>query len=182
MRTALIVIFFILFLGMAWVLTYGLMGGFDKELTPTPTPTATATPTATQTPTHTPSITPTPTLEIPKMIIKYLDTISYTLIDKWGYTNTPDPGYIFLVLDLDIENQGYESIDVGSYCFDVVVNNIQYDSTYIGLEDSLNHVGLLDGGRLTGKVTFEVLQEVMSAGYQVRWDSLWEYNIEWVRQ
>ena len=50
MRTALIAIFFILIPGMAWVLTYGLMGGFDKEpaLTtmpnpittePTPTPT-----------------------------------------------------------------------------------------------------------------------------------------------
>lgn len=86
------------------------------------------------------------------------------------------------MLDLDVENRGYESFITGHYAFSVVVNNVGYDVTYVGLEDTLKVVDLLGGGGITGKLAFEVPEEVMDVGYQVRYESFWEYNIEWVKQ
>ena len=106
---------------------------------------------------------------------------SYTT-DKIVEWNKADEGYTYLVVSLDIANKGYDSFSTGSWFFSVVVNNVAYNVEYVGLEDMLKVVDLLDGGRISGKLAFEVPKEVTSLGYQLKYDAFKEYNIEWIKQ
>ena len=64
--------------------------------------------------------------------------------------------------------------------FSVVVNNVEYGSTSVGLENRLDAVDVLDGGRVSGAMAFEVPAEVSSAGYEPKYYTP-RYNIGWVR-
>ena len=99
---------------------------------------------------------PSPTKEI---IIKY----SSTTMDQIGEWNKADPCYTYLVVSLDIENNGYESFFTNAYFFSVIVTNVKYDPACLMLEDELKSVHLLDGGKISGKLEFEVPKEVTSA-------------------
>jgi len=137
----------------------------SKSVTINPTPTATPTPSP-----------PSPTKQI---IIKYSAT-TMTQIGSW---DKADEGYTYLVLDLDIENDGYDSFSTNPFYFCVIVNNVKYDSAFVfELEDELKLVDLLDGGRVSGKLAFEVPEEVTSLGYQVKYESWEEYNIKWIER
>jgi hypothetical protein len=46
----------------------------------------------------------------------------------------------------------------------------------------LKVVDLLDGGRISGKLAFEVPKEVTSMGYQLKYHDWKEYNIKWIKQ
>lgn len=124
---------------------------------------------------------PTPPAETGKKIII---TYSSNITNKVGEREwqKADPGYTYLILDLDIENQGYESFSTGRSAFSVVVSNVGYDVTYVGLDDMLKVVDLLDGGRITGKLAFEVPEDVTDVGYQVRYESVREYNIQGIKR
>ena len=127
-------------------------------------------------PTSTPSTTPTSK----EIVIGYS---SYTTdqIVEW---NRADPGYTYLVIDLDIENRGYDSFNTSCSCFLVIVNNVKYEysDAVLDLEDCLRNVDLLDGGRISGKTVFEVPEEVVRSGYQLKYESWEEYSIQWIKQ
>lgn len=93
-----------------------------------------------------------------------------------------DPGYTYLVVSLDIENKGYDSFSIAGGHFSAVVNNVAYNVVYVGLENMLKVVDLLDGGRISGKLAFEVPKEVTSLGYQLKYEGFKEYNIKWIKQ
>lgn len=118
-----------------------------------------------------------------KVSIRYTSSTMAQLGESsWGQA---DPGYTFLVLDLDIENQGYDSFKVYTALFSVVVNNVSYDEVGFAVEASnLKSVDLLDGGRVTGTVAFEVPVEVSSAGFEPKyWDyGYTECRVEWIKQ
>lgn len=136
----------------------------SKGVTINPTPTATPTPSP-----------PSPTEEI---IIKH----SATTMSLIGWDEA-DKGYTYLVLDLDIENDGYDSFSTNPFYFYVIVNNVKYDVAFMtNLENALKLVDLLDGGRISGKLAFEVPEEVTSLGYQVKYESWEEYDIEWIER
>ena len=121
-----------------------------------------------------------------QIVISYSSTTAnhlgeyFEYLEEWMYE--ADPGYTYLVVSLDIKNNGYDSFSTGHYAFSVVVNNAGYGVTYVGVEDLLKVVDLLDGGRITGKLAFEVPKEVTSLGYQLKYDAFKEYNIEWIKQ
>lgn len=80
-------------------------------------------------------------------------------------------------------NQGYDSFSTNPLYFYVVVSNVKYSAAFVmGLENELKVVDLLDGGKAAGEIAFEVLLEVSSVGYQIRYEAFREYNIEWVKQ
>ena len=126
--------------------------------------------------------TPSPT-PAGKVVIRYSDDTTHTLTSvEPGFTDSADLGYVFLILNLEIENQGYESVSTGHAFFYVIINNVKYSHAQQGVfgsEDRLKVVNLLDGGRITGKLTFEVPQEVTSVGYQPIYDFV--DNVEWIR-
>lgn len=88
------------------------------------------------------------------------------------------------MVSLDIKNNGYDSFSTNPFYFSVIVNNVEYDTAWVCvmLEDELKIVDLLDGGRIFGKLAFEVPKEVTSTGYQLKYQAWEEYNIEWIKQ
>jgi len=114
-----------------------------------------------------------------KIIIEYSSTTTQQ-IGEWSKAK---PGYVYLVLDLHIENQGYDSFSTNPLFFYVVVSNVKYSVAFVmGLENELGAVDLLDGGKAAGRIAFEVPSDVSSAGYQIRYEAFRQYNIEWVKQ
>jgi len=123
--------------------------------------------------------TPSPSETAGRIIIEY----SSTTTQRIGEWSEAKPGYVYLVLDLHIENQGYDSFSTNPLFFYVVVNNVKYSAAFVmGLESELKAVDLLDRGKTAGKIAFEVLPEVSSAGYQIRYEAFRKYNIEWVKR
>ena len=122
-----------------------------------------------------------------EMVIRYSSTTTehlgewYEYLDEWQ--DEADPGYIYLVVSLDIENKGYDSFSTNSFYFSVIVSNVEYHTTWlIALEDKLKLVDLLDGGSTSGKLAFEVPEEVTSTGYQLKYQAWETYNINWIKQ
>ncbi len=94
-----------------------------------------------------------------------------------------DPGYTYLVVSLDIENDGYDSFTTNPLRFCAIVNKVKYDAGfYYPQKDELKMVDLLDGGKISGKIALEIPEDVLSAGYQLGYRlGTWEpYNIKWV--
>lgn len=112
-----------------------------------------------------------------EIIIRYSATTARSI----GFL-APEAGYIYLILDLDVENRGYESFSTG-WGFYVVVDRVKYSTAgTLLLENSLKSVDLLDGGRVSGRVSFEVPQDVLSLDWEPRYEGIWDYNIKWIRQ
>jgi hypothetical protein len=84
------------------------------------------------------------------------------LMDKVGYSEA-QPGKTYLVLPLQFENLGYDSIDYNPWYCKVTVDNVKYNTAFIGyslagigypsLEDA---VTLNNGGKIKGHLGFEV--------------------------
>jgi len=83
-------------------------------------------------------------------------------MDTVGYSE-PQPGKNYLVLPLQFENLGYDSIDYNPMYCKVTIDNVQYNDAFIGyslaqqgyasLDDM---VTLKDGGKIKGYMGFEV--------------------------
>ena len=129
--------------------------------------------------------TPSATKEV---VIRYSSTTTehlgewFEYIEEWLYE--ADPGHTYLVVSLDIENKGYESFYTNPFNFAVIVSHVAYDpaTPTWGMDDRLKTVDLLDGGRISGKLAFEVPEEVTSIGYQLKYQGFKSYNIEWIEQ
>ena len=115
-----------------------------------------------------------------KIIIKYSSTTK-SQIGEWIKA---DPGYTYLILDLEIENHGYESFSTNPLNFSVVVDNVEYDTAFVfGSENELKTMDLLNGGTIRGTLAFEVPSGVSDKGYQIRYRAfLTSYEIDWVKQ
>lgn len=112
-------------------------------------------------------------------------TIEYssTTTQQFGEWSKAKPGYVYLVLDLHIDNRGYDSFSTNPLYFYVVVNNVKYSVAFVmGLEDELKVVDLFSGGKTAGRIAFEVPAEVCSTGYQIRYEAFRDYNIKWVKR
>ena len=116
-----------------------------------------------------------------KVVIRYSDTITNYIVSR-GYGEYSEPGQLFLVLDLDIENQGYASISTAASLFSVILNDVEYSQRVTGVVDALKSVDLFDGERIIGEVVFKVPQEVMSVGYQPRYQDPIIDNVKWIKE
>lgn len=100
-----------------------------------------------------------------------------------GYSaEIPQEGYVYLVLDMTIQNQGYDSflLDPGN-CL-VWVQQVWYDSAWIRLENMLSPASVPNGGTVSGKVAFEVPSSVTNAGFVPKFTNALSYTIQWIRQ
>lgn len=125
---------------------------------------------------------PAPTPATRKVVITFSST-TMTQIGTGILADKPEAGHVYLVLDLSIENQGYDSFSASPFYFYLVINNVKYSTALVfNLENELMSVDVLDGGRVTGKLAFEVPLEAVTRGYQITYEGFETYNIEWVRR
>ncbi len=83
-----------------------------------------------------------------------------TLYNNLGQYTKAEPGKVYLVTNLQIENHGYDEFNVNPNYVKVEINNVQYDYSWIGVSDlglaSLDSVTLKDGGITSGSIAFEI--------------------------
>ncbi len=107
-----------------------------------------------------------------KYVIISYSVKNITSIGQYGEAN---PGNVFLVFAMNIENHGYEKFYVSPSTFNLIANNIKYgESGSYQLEDVLDRVDIPDGGSIKGSVAFEVPSNIGS--YQLQYYS-GDYNI-----
>lgn len=102
---------------------------------------------------------------------------------------------LYMIVDMAIENRGYESFNTSPRYFSLVIGNIfgrlQESNTFKfdgelterrdGAFSDLRSYDLQNGGRLTGKLAFKVPPEVMAAtrSYELKYSGVRSYNIQW---
>lgn len=118
-----------------------------------------------------------------RKIVVNSSATTMTQLGSGSWPDTPSNGYIFLVITLTIQNQGYDSISVGQYYFSLVINNIKYDYEFSSyLENSLNQVNVLNGGTIQGQILYEIPISVVGLDYQLTYGGYGTYNFEWIKQ
>ena len=124
---------------------------------------------------------PKPT-QTQRIVITYSAT-TMTQIGTVYSAEIPDNGDVYLVLDMTIQNQGYDSflLDPGN-CL-VWVQQVRYYTAEIRLEGMLSPATVPDGGTVSGKIAFEVPSSSLSnTGFQPTYINAPKYTIQWVRQ
>lgn len=126
-----------------------------------------------------PACTPgAPSAGGPKVVIRYSATTADHISDF-----KPAQGYIYLILSLDIENNGYSEFSLNPSRFYVWVNRIAYDVALVTFPDELKGFGLPDGYRTKGKLVFEVPETVSTWGFEPGYaDFFGRRNIEWIKE
>ncbi len=106
-----------------------------------------------------------------------------TLMDKVDYSEA-QPGKTYLVLPIQIENAGYNSVDYNPWYCKVTINGVQYNDAFIGYSlaqagyPSLdNMVTLKDGGKIEGYMGFEVPDGTTTYEFSFEPISIFPYNI-----
>lgn len=116
----------------------------------------------------------------PKILIEY----SASKQDKIGesmFADEAQEGMTYLILDMDITNEGYKEFSTNSLYFSVVVDNIEYDSAWVTeLEDELGTHNILNEGKLSGNLAFEVPEDVNN--FEIVYDAWENYNIEYTQK
>ena len=100
--------------------------------------------------------------------------------NKIGSYSEAPAGKTFLIITMTIENNGYKELNTNPNYFVLLINNIKYtyDSTTYSLEDKLDSVDIMDGGKLTGSVAFAV--PTGTTEFQLKYDMEYkDYNIKY---
>ena len=89
-------------------------------------------------------------------------------------------GLLKLVVNVTIENGGYESFNTSPERFSVTVNNYSYRSS----ESDLPTVNLSDGDKIIGKLAFQVPPEAATTrvGYEMEHSGKTLHNIQWFKE
>ena len=138
----------------------------------------------TSTQTSSPTAYPTPT-----HISTALITISYSstpasLIGTAVFLSEPGPGFVYEIVNMTIQNNGYDSFDVYPQTdFYAVVDGLEYSTTaeVSYLENEFpDELGILDGGTVTGNLAFGVPEG--TTAFSMQYGGYGDYNIQWVQQ
>jgi len=104
--------------------------------------------------------------------------ISITYFGKFaGQTAS---GYLRLLVDITIENGGYEGFNISPDSFSVNVSNYSYPCA----ENDLKTVNLQNGEKINGRLTFLVPPEAATTktGYRLEHAEQLLHNIKWLKQ
>jgi hypothetical protein len=93
------------------------------------------------------------------------------------FTDYAASGNLNLLLDMTIENKGYQSFNTSPDQFAVTVNNYTYSTR----ESELPAIDLPDGGLINGKLVFQVpaVAATTRVGFQVKHSGQTQYNVQW---
>ncbi|MCZ7403227.1 MAG: DUF4352 domain-containing protein [Candidatus Methanoperedens sp.] len=105
-------------------------------------------------------------------------TVSYSAkkVNTIGQYGEAEPGNVFLVISMNIENHGYEKFHASPYIFNLIANNLTYgQSGSYQLDDVLAIVDIPDGGSINGSIAFNVPSNI--GNYQLQYTGAGDYNI-----
>jgi len=140
------------------------------------------TPPVLPTPVSAPSSTPLTAPSTQKVIITYSATTT-NQIGTDVLQQTPQAGNTYIIFNMTIQNQGYDSFSINPSIFSLsanVANNLQYPPTFVNLDNPLPTVVLLSGGIVTGELAFEVPAGI--SNWWINYMTFSTYNIQWVKQ
>ncbi len=90
-------------------------------------------------------------------------------------------GSIYLMLDMTIENHGYDVFSTSVFFFKVVVNNKKYG--YISsesIENQLRSADIPNNGSINGNLVFQIPADADS--FDIEYKDAQLYNMRWVKQ
>ncbi len=105
--------------------------------------------------------------EMPSKFIAVDYSASYA--PKLGESFVARAGTIYLVLDLEIENHGYETFNTNPMFWSVVIRGQDYRSEVILAGDDLEATSITDGGSATGRVAFIVPRTAEGAELEIKY-------------
>ncbi len=87
-----------------------------------------------------------------------VNSVKRNYVEPSPYSFTPEQGKEFILVNVTLENKGENTIDFGSYDFQLEDSNgVQRDTAYVGaVKNELNYGDLSSGGKVTGNIPFEV--------------------------
>jgi tetratricopeptide (TPR) repeat protein len=112
-----------------------------------------------------------------------LDSLDDLTTYELGYSEA-DPGKQYILVNIKVENHGYDEFNLDPFCIKMIVNKIVYDRVYLSLATNgyppLEEVTLQDGGEMSGYIAFSVPDGTDE--YSLRYDQWsWDdYNIKWM--
>jgi hypothetical protein len=105
------------------------------------------------------------------------------LYSSIGRYAKPDPGKVFLLLNMDIENHGYPEFSVSPLYFKVIIDGVEYsyDSSTYSLDERglapLDSVKLRDGGKTSGCLVYQIPDG--KSRYVIEYSGFGSYNFEY---
>ena len=136
---------------------------------------------STSNPTATPTLSPTATpISTQLVTVTYSSTIASQI-----ETNYPKSRYVYLIMSMEIWNQGYEHVNMSRNDFYTVVNNVKYYTAPLTLSSDLfwefpSSMSISDGVQDTFKAAFEV--PIGTTTFSMQYGGYGTYNIQWVQQ
>lgn len=105
--------------------------------------------------------------EMPSKFIAVDYSASYSL--KLGEFFVARAGSIYLVLNLEIENHGYETFNTNPMFWSVVIDGQDYRSEIVLIGDDLEAGSVADGGSTSGRVAFIVPRTAEGAELEIKY-------------
>lgn len=122
-----------------------------------------------------PEVEKTPDVYI-KEIDKYTQYSDF-YTSKNGINYYADSDKAYLLLYFTVENTNCKDLRVGSYIFNVTVDNVEYRSTFYIGDKSFPNVTLQKGGKAEGFVMFEVPNKD-TISYNIGYDSIYGCTVD----
>lgn len=125
------------------------------------------------------------TSQLQEIVITLNDATKVTFIKKNYESNAnpnqiPHKGYIYIIANITLKNNGYESFHLYSPELHLVYNNVSYTRISSNFYDINNvfpiRTDILNGGVLTGNILFELPEN--SSGYKIRYNGIEMYYDE----
>lgn len=120
-----------------------------------------------------------PTAESKNITISYSAETADVVTTIYGDVMKSDSGRDFLILNITIDNNGYDSFETNPWWFHVIVENIEYDFDYhLVLLEDWETVDVLDGESFQGTLMFQIPESASS--FSLVYESAFsEYDIVW---
>ena len=109
---------------------------------------------------------------------------SVLLDSSIGRYAKPDPGKVFLLLNIVIENHGYSEFAVNPWYFSIIIDGVEYphDSATYAVDERglapLDSVNLRNGGSTSGCLVFQIPKGKEESLYYIEYSGPGRYNFE----
>jgi hypothetical protein len=114
------------------------------------------------------------------IVITYSATVADAEGGKWSFS-PPKPGYMFLVVSLNITNHGYESFTVSQFFFTITVDGKEYNASYVGgLFEKLAPGTLHDNESTNGNLAYEIPEG--NTNFTISYKYASSFDIQWIKQ
>lgn len=114
--------------------------------------------------------------------IEYSSSTDNILVGSNEYiVDQAKSGNTFLVVDMTITNNGYSEFSTNPFYFSVIVDNVKYNTAFVyNLENELGTRTILNNGKISGKLAFEVPESVTD--FILVYEAFRTYNIEFIEK